>query len=180
MDVGTGDGRYVLDMAAAHPRVAWIGVDADAAGMRESSHRAVRRLRLDNVLFVASDAARFLEAVAGRVDELTVHFPWGSLLSGALGADAPLASTLACAVRTGGTLRIVTSTSARDARGTLTIDPDRVTGAFEGCGLTTVAARHAVAAEIAATRSSWAKRLRQTHDRQTWLFAFRRDPPRLV
>lgn len=180
MDIGTGDGRYVLSRAEADSQVTWLGVDSNPAAMRESSHRAARRLRLDNVLFVASDAARFLSFVLGQVDTLTVHFPWGSLLSGALGTDPALASALASALRVGGTMRIITSSSRRDTRGAATIDPHAVTSAFERHGLVTVAARHATVDEVAATHSSWAKRLQQTPDRQTWLFQFRREPPRLV
>jgi 16S rRNA (adenine(1408)-N(1))-methyltransferase len=40
IDLGTGDGRHVLALAAARPDTLVIGVDANAAGMAESSRRA--------------------------------------------------------------------------------------------------------------------------------------------
>ena len=40
LDVGTGDGKAVLRWAGADPNRLFIGVDANAAGMRRSSQRA--------------------------------------------------------------------------------------------------------------------------------------------
>jgi len=41
VDIGTGDGKYVLAAAAAHPDTFFVGLDADASRMREASRRGV-------------------------------------------------------------------------------------------------------------------------------------------
>ena len=45
IDLGTGDGRFVLAAAAARPDTLVIGLDASAAGMAESSRRAAGRIQ---------------------------------------------------------------------------------------------------------------------------------------
>jgi 16S rRNA (adenine(1408)-N(1))-methyltransferase len=56
IDLGTGDGRYVLAAAGARPDTLVIGLDADAAGMAEASRRAARRNALPNALFAVAAA----------------------------------------------------------------------------------------------------------------------------
>jgi 16S rRNA (adenine(1408)-N(1))-methyltransferase len=56
LDLGTGDGRHVLAAASARPDTLVIGVDANAAGMAESSRRAARRDAVPNALFAAAAA----------------------------------------------------------------------------------------------------------------------------
>ena len=56
IDLGTGDGRFVLAAAAARPDALVIGLDADAAGMAESSRRAARGNALPNALFAVAAA----------------------------------------------------------------------------------------------------------------------------
>src|SRR6185437_9513160 len=47
VDLGTGDGRFVLDAARAHPLHSVIGVDACRDNLREASRRAP-----ENALFL--------------------------------------------------------------------------------------------------------------------------------
>jgi 16S rRNA (adenine(1408)-N(1))-methyltransferase len=56
IDLGTGDGRFVLAEAAARPDTLVIGLDADPAGMAEASRRAARRNALPNALFAVAAA----------------------------------------------------------------------------------------------------------------------------
>jgi 16S rRNA (adenine(1408)-N(1))-methyltransferase len=56
IDLGTGDGRRVLRVAAARPETLTIGVDANAAGMADASRRAARRGALPNALFAVAAA----------------------------------------------------------------------------------------------------------------------------
>jgi 16S rRNA (adenine(1408)-N(1))-methyltransferase len=56
IDLGTGDGRRVLAVAAARPDTLVIGVEANAAGMAEASRRAARRGALPNALFAVAAA----------------------------------------------------------------------------------------------------------------------------
>jgi 16S rRNA (adenine(1408)-N(1))-methyltransferase len=56
IDLGTGDGRHVLAVAAARPETLVIGLDANAAGMAEASRRAARKGALPNALFAVAAA----------------------------------------------------------------------------------------------------------------------------
>ena len=51
LDIGTGDGRFVLHTAHANPRSLVIGLDACRENLRDASRRAP-----DNALFVIANA----------------------------------------------------------------------------------------------------------------------------
>lgn len=83
VDVGTGDGGYVLRTAKLRPEALFIGVDANADALREASARALKkpsRGGLRNVLFGRLALEEMPGALEGIADELTVLFPWGTLL----------------------------------------------------------------------------------------------------
>ena len=76
--------------ARAEPAAFVIGIDANAAAMAEASRRAARpaaRGGVSNALFVVAAAERPPMELLAIADELTINFPWGSLLRGALGID---------------------------------------------------------------------------------------------
>jgi len=94
VDVGTGDGKHVLHEARRRPEWLVVGVDAAPAQLQRASTSAARKPAkggLANALF-AQASAEALPADLGAADELHVLMPWGSLLRGALSADAVLAS----------------------------------------------------------------------------------------
>jgi 16S rRNA (adenine(1408)-N(1))-methyltransferase len=98
VDLGTGDGRAVLRLARQEPCTLVIGVDADASGLREASARAARPARkggLPNALFVVGDASAALEVLGGRVAELRITLPWGSLLQRVLEGERAFALAVA-------------------------------------------------------------------------------------
>jgi hypothetical protein len=73
----------VLRAAHDDPGVLAIGVDTNASGLREASRRAARPARkggLPNALFLIGDASAALGLLDGRVDEVRITLPWGSLL----------------------------------------------------------------------------------------------------
>ncbi len=73
--------------ARAEPAAFVIGIDASAAAMAEASRRAARpaaRGGVANALFVVAAAERPPIELLGIADEVTINFPWGSLLRGAL------------------------------------------------------------------------------------------------
>jgi len=94
VDIGTGDGKHVLHEARRRPDWLVVGIDAAPAQLQRASTSAARKPAkggLDNALFVQA-AAESLPAELGGADELHVLMPWGSLLRGALSADAVLSS----------------------------------------------------------------------------------------
>lgn len=83
LDLGTGDGRWVYRQARARAGAGFVGIDANARLMRETSFRAGRkpaRGGVSNLLFVRASWQALPQALAGVADELYVLYPWGSLL----------------------------------------------------------------------------------------------------
>ena len=68
-----------------------IGIDADAASMREA---AGRRSGVANALFVVAAAESLPEELTSIADRATVYFPWGSLLRGLVTGDGPVLANL--------------------------------------------------------------------------------------
>lgn len=142
--------------------------------MAESSRRAARSQRKGgrpNALFVVASAERPPRELLGLADELTIVFPWGSLLRGALALDDAAGRGIAALLRPGGTAEILLSVTERDE---LDIPPptDRsgaeLASRWSTLGLCVEAFRPATAEEIAATRSTWARRLAAGRARPVW------------
>jgi hypothetical protein len=73
-------------------------VDTDASGLREASRRAAgpaHKGGLANALFLVGDASAALELFRGRVDELRITLPWGSLLRLVLDGERAFAHAVA-------------------------------------------------------------------------------------
>jgi 16S rRNA (adenine(1408)-N(1))-methyltransferase len=164
-DIGTGDGRAVLARAAAEPASLVIGVDAAPGLMAEASRRAARRGPA-NAIFLAAGAAELADTstpFAGRVDMVTITFPWGSLLRGVLGLEPAVLAGVAALVAPGGRVEVLASVVPSDrVDGVVTLDAGwepAIQCAWAGVGMELVSMRPATAAEIAASRSSWARRL---------------------
>jgi 16S rRNA (adenine(1408)-N(1))-methyltransferase len=172
-DIGAGDGRAVLARAAAEPASLVLGVDAAAAAMAEASRRAARRGPA-NALFLVAGAETLAETIlAGRMDLVTVTFPWGSLLRGVVGLEAQALSGVAALVAPGGRIEGLVSVVPSDGvDGIATLDAGRepaMCQAWAAAGVDLVSMRPATTAEIAASRSSWARRLRSERaSRPVW------------
>ncbi len=164
IDIGTGDGRAVLARAAAEPRSLVIGLDASPAAMAEASRRA-DRAGLDRVLFLAAGVESLPGSpLAGSADLVTVTFPWGSLLRGILGLEPAALCGVAAALAPGGRLEVLTSVEPSD--GVVGISALRadaepaICRAWAAAGLELTAFEAASDTAIAASGSSWARRLR--------------------
>lgn len=83
IDLGTGQGKFVLDAARDDPTCLCIGVDAVAENMAKSARTAaasVKKGGLANALFIRAAAEKLPGPLAGLADTLTVQYPWGSLM----------------------------------------------------------------------------------------------------
>jgi 16S rRNA (adenine(1408)-N(1))-methyltransferase len=178
----------VLATAAAQPDRLVVGVDASAAAMAVASRRAAATLRrggLPNALFVVAAAEALPPELDGLADAVTVHFPWGSLLRGLLGADPTVMAGLTRLMRPGATLSMLLSTTDRDrGAGVAPLREPAVralAAAYADWGLAVTEARPATAADVAAAHSTWGKRLGAGGRRPAWLLRARLDhhPPAL-
>lgn len=166
IDLGTGDGRFVLATAAADPTALVIGVDASADAMAEASRRAAgpaKRGGVPNALFVVAAAESPPSELAGIADSVSIHLPWGSLLRGALALDDAVAAGIAGLLAPSGRVEILLAPAVRDRLAPEVDVARRLTdGLADGWrrhGLALCEARLATDAEIAAARSTWARRL---------------------
>jgi 16S rRNA (adenine(1408)-N(1))-methyltransferase len=146
-----------------------VGVDADAASMRETSRKAARAPKkggLPNAMFVVASVEALPDELHAIADEVRVTFPWGSLLRGVVGADPVVLAGIALVAKPGAEVRALFSMTERDGLG-VTDRVDRV--AFDEHRLQVVEDRPATVDEIEASGSSWAKRLRAGGDRPVTL-----------
>ena len=89
LDLGTGDGRYVHYLAERNPRWFLIGIDPCRENLHEHS-----RAGLPNMLFMIGDAQALPHELGGLIAQVSINFPWGSLLDGLLRADPALMDSL--------------------------------------------------------------------------------------
>jgi 16S rRNA (adenine(1408)-N(1))-methyltransferase len=85
VDLGTGDGRYVRQLARRERDCLAIGIDLCRENLREVSRRAP-----DNALYLIADALALPAELAGVATRISINFPWGSLIQGLLCADLGL------------------------------------------------------------------------------------------
>jgi 16S rRNA (adenine(1408)-N(1))-methyltransferase len=115
IDVGTGDGRLPYTLARQTPQRLFVGIDANAAGVRELSGRAARAA-LTNLLYVRAGVEALPPELAGVADQLTIVLPWGTLLAA---VARPCTETLAgirALCQPEAALSIVFSIAERDRR----------------------------------------------------------------
>lgn len=172
----------MLWRARHEPASLVIGIDASAAAMSESSLRAARPAAkggLPNALFVVAAAECPPDELLGIADEITVLFPWGSLLRGALAIDdaRDASSGIVALAAPGGLVTIVVSVEGRDG---LDLPPmnagirDGLAARWRGQGLGLTSFGPVAAAASNASGSSWARRLAVGRDRAAWCFVLGR------
>jgi hypothetical protein len=97
-------------------------------------------------------------ALPAFAHEITVTFPWGTLLDGVLGTNASVLTALATIARSGATLRVLVSLVERDGRGRLP-EVERLAAAYGEARFTSLAIAPATREDVDAAHSSWGKRL---------------------
>ena len=122
LDLGTGDGRYARTLAQAHPRWFIIGLDACRENLREHS-----QAKLPNLLFVIARAQELPHELDGLITQVTINFPWGSLLESLLANDSRLLNRLRCIARPGASLELrLNSGALAEAGKTLEAGTDKI------------------------------------------------------
>jgi 16S rRNA (adenine(1408)-N(1))-methyltransferase len=143
--------------------------------MGEASRRAAKPAAkggLPNALFVVAAAERTPPELRGVADELTIQFPWGSLLRGALALDDAAARGIAALLSPGATATATVSIETRDGLDLPTLeDPGERRALAERwrcIGVDVCALRPATAVELRSMSSTWARRLAAGRDRTVW------------
>jgi 16S rRNA (adenine(1408)-N(1))-methyltransferase len=168
----------VLAEARARPNAFVLGVDAVAEAMAVSSRRASTkpsRGGVENAMFVCAAAETLpgpLEAVA---DEITVNYPWGSLLKALALPDVDLLGSIASLGRPGARFSaLINIQPLRDAALTerlglsgamLPRDPLGLAGAYARAGLAALRIRDS--SDKPPVSTSWGKHL-AISKREVW------------
>jgi hypothetical protein len=175
--VGAGDGGYVLYRARTEPTTFAIALDASPDALSDGAWRA-KRARLGNAAFLVEGVERIgmQGELACLADEVTVHFPWGSLLHGLVAGSSSVVGPIASVMKAGAELRVLMSAVDRDGYGDLS--PSVVAsrcGTYAEHGLHLVEATWASRAIVAESRSAWGKRLGVGRARRAVIARYRRD-----
>ena len=83
VDIGTGDGRFVLDMAREHSDHLCIGIDAAVENLSKTSRVAAAKPKkggVPNAIFLRGAAENLPGLLGGIADIVTINYPWGSLM----------------------------------------------------------------------------------------------------
>lgn len=161
IDIGTGDGRFARHIAQTYPSCFAIGVDACRENLVEVSRRAP-----SNALFVIANARALPPELRGLAYQVTVNFPWGSLIEGLLEPESGVLAGLRAIARPGAALDIRLNAGAlAEAGWTLENGTTRVYENLVSGGFTMQAPAAMTARDLKDFPTTWAKRL-----------AFGRDP----
>ena len=80
IEIGMGKGRYLMDMAAAHPEINWIGIEMYSSVLLRAVQKMERMENVpENVRLIRMDAQEIETVFAeGEVDRIYLNFsdPW--------------------------------------------------------------------------------------------------------
>lgn len=172
VDIGTGDGRFVYELARTHPEWFCIGIDPARENLEQYSAKIYRKPNkggLPNVLYVIASAEDLPPELEGLAREIHINFPWGSLLQAVVLADQQVLANIARISSPAGSLEMLINTSIfRDPipikvqeLPELTLDYiDKVLApAYAEAGITIVERRVLSEEEMKQVQTTWGKRL---------------------
>lgn len=161
LDIGTGDGRYVVHLAQTNPHRFVIGLDACRENLVDRSRSAP-----DNALFVIANAGQLPEMLHATASRVTINFPWGSLLDGLLDAGSPVLNGIVATCLPGALIDVRLNGGALAEAGWSLKDGARqVRDSLAHAGFDMLRSVSLDAPALRGLSTSWAKRL-----------AFGRDP----
>lgn len=155
VDLGTGDGKFVLHEARREPGSFVVGIDA----CRENLHAAARGAP-GNALFAIANACALPKDLMGLADRVTINFPWGSLRDGLLCAEPHLLAGLRLLARPRAALEVRLNASAlAEAGWTLQAGADQAAEVLRSTGVWVRSVRRLDAADLRACPTTWARRM---------------------
>jgi 16S rRNA (adenine(1408)-N(1))-methyltransferase len=172
IDLGTGDGRFARHAAEARPDRFVIGVDTCRENLQSASRSA-----LSNLLFLIADARALPSALDGLASQITINFPWGSLLADLLESPPAALGSLLVATRPGAVIQICLNGGALEEAGlSLEAGAGRLQQIMTGMGCRSRPALLMNSDHLRAFPSTWARRLAAGRDPRALLLSFERPP----
>ncbi len=170
IDVGAGDGRFVLDRAARRPERLIVGLDPVAEALADAANRVTRRrTRQENVLFVIASVEQMPPELAGKFDRVYVNLPWGSLMRGLMVGDIEILEPLAAIGKPGAQYRIILNLRVFSDPVPLEVQDlpettveyvhEQLTTRYQACGLEVTSARLLEHTDLERLPTTWARRL---------------------
>ena len=112
VDIGTGDGKRLYRTAKADPDTLYIGIDPVKENMLDTVKKASKKPEkggLKNLLLVVGAVESMPAELHGMADEVTVYFPWGSLLESVVKPIAESMLQIRATAKPGAAYTIVTT-----------------------------------------------------------------------
>ncbi len=79
VDLGTGNGKFIYDLAKNNPDKLYIGVEPTASNLYDYSKK-VSKNKIENLIFIITSIENMGDELNGLADKVYINFPWGSLL----------------------------------------------------------------------------------------------------
>ncbi len=176
--MGTGDGLFVYNSARRDPDKFFIGIDANCRPLQKISekiHRKPTKGGLSNVLFVQAAVETLPSELDGIASEIHVNFPWGSLLQAVAVGDEAVLRGLRQMCAPDALLQVVIGVDIERDRSEmerLGLPPLEaqylklaLPGRYANAGFEIVKTETLAALSAAELQTSWAKRLKASHNR---------------
>jgi 16S rRNA (adenine(1408)-N(1))-methyltransferase len=180
IDLGTGDGRFVLRMARERPCSLVVGIDPVQDAMADVARRSAAkpsRGGVPNALFLVASAEALPAALASRASLVSVNYPWGGLLRTLVLPDPDGMRAVVGLLQSGGRLIALLNASVTDDRDygeRLGLPPledahvdERLVPGWEESGLEGVSWHRLGADEEPAHHTTWGRRLVRGSNRRT-------------
>jgi len=90
VDIGTGDGRFVYELAKNHSDKFIIGIDSSKENLRKYSSKLIKKPSgggVKNILYIWASVSNLPEDLKGIANQVFINFPWGELLKGIVAVD---------------------------------------------------------------------------------------------
>jgi 16S rRNA (adenine(1408)-N(1))-methyltransferase len=119
IDLGTGDGRFVLRTARERPQSLVIGIDPVQKAMADVARRSSAkpsRGGVPNALFLVASAETLPAVLLSKASLVSVNYPWGSLLRTLVLPDAAGLRAVVSLLQPGGRLIALLNASVTDDR----------------------------------------------------------------
>jgi 16S rRNA (adenine(1408)-N(1))-methyltransferase len=116
VDLGAGEGEFVLATARRRPDLLCIGIDAEARTLAKASGRALRkpsRGGAPNALFALGIMESLPAELDGLADHVTIILPWGSLLRAVVTGEPRFLQGVMRLARPGGLLEMLVAYTAQ-------------------------------------------------------------------
>jgi 16S rRNA (adenine(1408)-N(1))-methyltransferase len=160
IDIGTGDGRFVQHVAQSCTTTLVIGIDACRENLHEISRRAPA-----NAMFVIANAYTLPPELRGIATQVTINFPWGSLLEGLVTNDPSLLAGLATVTHPNARLEVRLNGGALAEIGqSLEEGADQVRWILAANGFRMQSRIPMTVRELKSCPTTWAKRLAYGRD----------------